>query len=162
MIKISGISFLFITSAFCVLAQNDLSGKCEFYDTTFYYRQTIGGEREALYPLKVVCYFSDSLGNKTNKKCRVEKFIKGIRGGAELSYYYSEQMYLVNWSGRRIKRAVSHWRRKYLLTELPSYSLQYKGYWKNGEKHGLWTYYTREGIIVLVEEYDNGVFLRAR
>lgn len=147
--------FVFNTSA-----QNDRAGKCMFYDTTFYYRQNLGGQKEALYPVKVVSYFSDSLGLKTTKKCTIQKFIKGVKNGAELSYYYSEKVYLVNWSGRVIKRSVKPWRRKYLLSEIPDYSLEYKGYWKNGKKHGLWTYYNRDGRIVYVEEYNKGVFVK--
>lgn len=161
MIRISILTCLSFMLIFPLLAQNDKAGKCMFYDTTFYYRQSLGGEKEALYPVKVVCYFTDSMGMKTTKKCTIEKFIKGVKSGAELSYYYSERVYLVNWSGRVIKKkSVKPWRRKYLLSEIPDYRLQYKGYWKNGKKHGLWTYYNREGRIVCVEEYKKGMFVK--
>ncbi len=137
-------------------AQGKTAGKCGYCDTNYYYIKKIGGELTAAYPEKIICYFSDSLGNKSNKKCLIQKFIKGELNGSELSYYYSEKVYLVNWFGRRYKRPVRGLRKRIFASEMSDYALEYKGYWKNGKKHGLWTYYNRDHKIVLVEEYKHG------
>lgn len=139
--------------SFC---QDTLSGKCKFSDTSFYHKKAIGGEIVKAYPLQITYYFSDSLGNKSTKKCQIQRFLNGERSGSETGYYYSEKVYLVNWFGRKYKRPISPWRKKIFASEMPDYSLQYKGYWKNGKKHGLWTYYDRNGKSVRVIEYKNG------
>lgn len=155
--------FAFILFSLIVVfgyAQDTLSGKCKFCDTSFYHIKKIGGEVEKAYPLKITCFFSDSLGNKSTKKCTIQQFIKGELSGAESSYYYSEKVYLVNWWGRRYKRPIKPWRKKIFASEMADYSLEYRGYWRKGKKHGLWTYYSRDGKIVLVQEYNDGVLVQ--
>lgn len=150
------ISFFYAGSA---LGQDTLSGKCASCDTNFYHKKAIGGEVVNAYPLQITCYFTDTLGNKSNKKCSVKEFLNGERSGSELCYYYSEKIYLVNWFGRKYKKPIQPWRRKIFASEMSDYSLQYKGYWKKGVKHGFWTYYDRNGKIVKVIEYKNGVLI---
>lgn len=147
------ISFCFVGTAIC---QDTLSGKCKFSDTSFYHTKAIGGGVINAYPLQITYYFTDTLGNRTSKKCQVKRFLDGERNGSETSYYYSEKVYLVNWFGRKYKKPISNWRKKIFASEMPDYSLQYKGYWRKGVKHGLWTYYDRNGKIVKVIEYKNG------
>jgi len=137
-------------------AQDNQAGKCSFCDTNYYYIKKIGGELIATYPEKVTCYFSDSLGEKSTKKCFVQKYVQGELNGSELGYYYSDKIYLVNWFGRRYKRPVRGLRKKIFASEMSDYSLEYKGYYQNGLKHGLWTYYDRGGKIVLVQEFKKG------
>lgn len=159
--RISVLFILFIT--ICgrqnAVGQDTLSGKCRFCDTSYYHTKAIGGEVVNAYPLQITCYFTDSLGNKSTKKCRIQRFLKGELNGAETSYYYSEKVYLVNWFGKKYKRPIGKLRKKIFASEMPDYSLEYKGYWRKGVKHGLWTYYNRDGKIVKVIEYDNGILV---
>ncbi len=151
---------LVLIIAFCSsensFGQDTLSGKCKFSDTSFYHKKAMGGDIVKAYPSQITHYFSDSLGNRSTKKCKVERFLKGDRSGSETGYYYSEKVYLVNWFGRKYKRPISAWRKKIFASEMPDYSIQYKGYWKSGVKHGLWTYYDRNMKAVRVIEYKNG------
>lgn len=149
----------FLFFSVLTFAQDNQSGKCGFCDTNYYYTKPLGGELKAAYPEQIICYFSDTLGNKSTKKCTLQRFTKGNLNGSELGYYYSEKVYLVNWFGRRYKHPIKPWRKKIFASEMPDYSLEYKGYWKNGEKNGFWTYYDRDGKIVLVLEYKDGVLV---
>jgi len=154
--------FVFILFLFTVVvgkAQDTLSGKCSFCDTSFYHIKKIGGAVEKAYPLKIICYFSDTLGKKSTKKCTIQQYVKGELNGAESGFYYSEKIYLVNWWGRKYKRLIKPWRKKIFASEMPDYSLEYKGYWRNGKKHGFWTYYNRDGKIVLVQEYKDNLLV---
>lgn len=149
----------FIVGTIATFGQDTQSGKCGFCDTNYYYTKAIGGELKAAYPEQVICYFTDTLGNNSTKKCTLQRFTKGKLNGAELGYYYSEKIYLVNWFGKRYKYPIKKWRKKLFASEMPDYSLEYKGYWKNGMKNGFWTYYNREGKIVLVQEFKDGVLV---
>ena len=150
------ISFFIVDSA---LSQDTLSGKCTFCDTSFYHKKAIGGEVINAYPLQVICYFSDTLGAVSTKKCVVKRYVNGERSGSEMGYYYSEKINLVNWFGKKYKKPIQPWRKKIFATEMADYSLQYKGYWRKGEKHGFWTYYDRNGKIVKVIEYKKGALV---
>lgn len=129
---------------------------CAYCDTNYYYVKPINGELRAAYPERIDCYFSDSLGGVSDIKCHTIKFVKGRKQGAELKYYYTTTMVLVNPWGRRYKREPQGLRRRLFAREMRDYSLEYKGYWRKDVKHGLWYFYDKNGELIKQEEYKDG------
>lgn len=134
-------------------SKDTLETKC---DTIYYHRKPLFGETEELFPLKITCYYVDSNNVITNKKASLRNFKDGELHGAEIYYYYSDKVTLINFWGRPFKREPKPWRKKFFGTEVPDYSVEYKGYWQNGKKHGAWTYYNPDGSVNRVEEYKKG------
>lgn len=132
------------------------SMSCAFCDTIFFYIKPIFGELRAAYPDNVYCYFSDSTGKKSNIKCKTIKFNKGLKHGKEIKYYYSNSIVLVNPFGKSFKKEPKGLRRKFLAKEVRDYSIEYRGEWRKGLKHGLWYYYDVQGNLVKQELYKKG------
>lgn len=138
-----------------VSQDNRIVNLCTFCDTTFYHRKPLTGEVEEVYPSRIICYFTDSVGNKTPQKCHDTKFVDGLKNGSELIYYYSDKVYLVNWWGRPYRKPIKPWRKKIFASEMRFYPISVKGYWKEGKKHGQWKFYDLNSELLRIEEYKN-------
>lgn len=135
---------------------------CLDCDTNFYYKKPIGGELTAMYPQTIHCYYQDSTGERSPKKCHVQNFKKGQLHGTDVKYRYTKDtVYLKGWGGR-YKHEPKKFVKRFFARPVLDYWLVYKGYWKNGQKHGIWKYYNEEGYIIRIEEYKKGVLINLR
>ena len=134
--------FLFLLLTAPVFGQ-DL--ECNSCDTSFYYRKKPFGELEKLYPTRIICYFAKA-GNKTDQKCFETTWKEGVQNGVEKRFLYEDTIYLLNLWGKPFKSHASDFRKNVFGAKVQNRPLEYKGYYRNGQKHGLWTYYNHEGL----------------
>ena len=145
-------------------AQSELGSDaiCAFCDSTFHYRKPIGGELERGEVERVIGYFADSTGAKSVQKCSDRFFKDGKQHGKEVAYYYTDEVFLVNWWGKPYKKPIKPWRKKLFASEMRYFRMRYKAFWQNGLEHGVWKYYNRHGKIVREETYKRGVLVNEK
>ena len=153
---------LFTLFALPIFAQTQ---ECTNCDTTFYYSKKPFGELEKLYPTRITCYFKDEKKGLTNQKCFETEWKEGKQNGYEKKFLYEDTIYLLNFWGKPFKGDAAEWRKNMFGAKVQRRPLAYKGYWKNGVKHGLWNYYNHTGRSVKVErweKYKNGVLKKSK
>lgn len=139
--------------------------ECTNCDTTFYYRKKPFGELEKLYPIRIICYFKDEVKGATNQKCWETEWKDGKKDGVEKKFLYEDTIYLLNLWGKPFKSHAAEWRKNMFGAKVQRRPLEYKGYWKAGQKHGIWYYYNHSGNRVKVqriEKYKKGTLRKSK
>ncbi len=134
---------------------------CSSCDTTYYFRKKLFGELERLYPIRLVCYFENEKG-KTKQKCLETEWKAGKQNGVEKAFRYEDSIYLLNFWGKPFKPHAADWRKKTFGARVIKHPLLYKGYWKHGEKHGLWVYYSTRQKVACYEKYKKGTLKKTK